>query len=138
LLAVRIAERNRPAHGVAQIDLPFDEIFPRRRSGVLESAMKTFAPELSALMTILRSTGPVISVRRSCRSAGIEATSMICLADGLGRAQKIRQSARINFLLPLARRAKSFRALAEIRWPVAHEPQRLSVRMWESEISTAN
>ena len=35
--------------------------------------MKTFAPELSALMIILRSTGPVISTRRSCRSAGVGA-----------------------------------------------------------------
>ena len=39
-----------------------------------KSAMKTLAPLLSALMIILRSTGPVISVRRSCRSAGIGAT----------------------------------------------------------------
>ena len=36
--------------------------------------MKTFAPELSALIIILRSTGPVISTRRSCRSAGAGAT----------------------------------------------------------------
>ena len=39
-----------------------------------KSAMKTLAPELSALMIILRSTGPVISTRRSIRSAGIGAT----------------------------------------------------------------
>src|SRR5881628_1437539 len=39
-----------------------------------KSAMKTLAPELSALMIILRSTGPVISTRRSARSAGIGAT----------------------------------------------------------------
>ena len=32
--------------------------------------MKTLAPELSALMTIFRSTGPVISTRRSSRSRG--------------------------------------------------------------------
>src|SRR3954462_6148656 len=32
--------------------------------------MKQLAPELSALITILASTGPVISTRRSCRSAG--------------------------------------------------------------------
>ena len=38
------------------------------------SAMKTLAPELSALMTILRSPGPVISTRRSSRSAGASAT----------------------------------------------------------------
>ena len=34
-----------------------------------KSAMKTFAPELSALTIILRSTGPVISTRRSWMSA---------------------------------------------------------------------
>ena len=39
-----------------------------------KSAMNTLAPELSALMTILRSTGPVISVLRSSRSAGAAAT----------------------------------------------------------------
>ncbi len=39
-----------------------------------KSAMKTLAPELSALMIIFRSTGPVISTRRSRRSAGIGAT----------------------------------------------------------------
>ena len=39
-----------------------------------KSAMKTFAPELSALIIIFRSTGPVISTRRSCRSAGAGAT----------------------------------------------------------------
>src|SRR5690348_1989532 len=38
------------------------------------SAMKTFAPELSALIIILRSTGPVISTRRSVRSTGAGAT----------------------------------------------------------------
>src|SRR5580704_16834079 len=39
-----------------------------------KSAMKTFAPEFSALITILRSTGPVISTRLSSRSFGIGAT----------------------------------------------------------------
>ena len=39
-----------------------------------KSAMKTLAPEFSALTIILRSTGPVISTRRSRRSAGILAT----------------------------------------------------------------
>ena len=45
--------------------------------GVFESsksAMKTLAPELSALMIILRSTGPVISTRRSRMSPGSGAT----------------------------------------------------------------
>src|SRR6266496_1426299 len=39
-----------------------------------KSAMKTLAPEFSALMIILRSTGPVISTRRSTRSCGMGAT----------------------------------------------------------------
>src|SRR5213080_2450428 len=39
-----------------------------------KSAMKTLAPELSPLIIILRSTGPVISTRRSRRSGGMGAT----------------------------------------------------------------
>src|SRR5260221_6126828 len=39
-----------------------------------KSAMKTLAPQLRALMIILRSTGPVIPTRRSSRSAGSFAT----------------------------------------------------------------
>ena len=44
--------------------------------------MKTLAPELSALMTILRSTGPVISTRLSWMSSGMGATCAVttCLA----------------------------------------------------------
>ena len=36
-----------------------------------KSAIKALAPELRALMIILRSVGPVISTRRSCKSSGI-------------------------------------------------------------------
>ena len=36
--------------------------------------MNPRAPELSALMTILREVGPVISTRRSCSAAGTGAT----------------------------------------------------------------
>src|ERR1017187_923955 len=39
-----------------------------------KSAMKTLAPEFRALMIILRAVGPVISTRRSRRSAGVGAT----------------------------------------------------------------
>ena len=39
-----------------------------------KSAMKTDAPQFMALMTIFRSTGPVISTRLSCRSFGKGAT----------------------------------------------------------------
>ena len=48
--------------------------------GALESsksAMYTLAPELRALMTILRSTGPVISTRRSWMSSGMGATCRV-------------------------------------------------------------
>ena len=39
-----------------------------------KSAMKTFAPELRALIIIFRSTGPVISTRRSRRALGASGT----------------------------------------------------------------
>src|SRR5215217_4159689 len=42
-----------------------------------KSAMKTLAPELSALIIIFRSTGPVISTRRSFKSAGVGATCQL-------------------------------------------------------------
>src|SRR5829696_648218 len=51
-----------------------------------KSAMNTFAPELSALITIFRSTGPVISTRLSCSSAGTGSTrhwpSRTCSVSG--------------------------------------------------------
>src|ERR1039457_4152225 len=57
-----------------------------------KSAMNTFAPELSALMTILRSTGPVISVRRSRRSAGAGATLHEPSRIGLGGGGEARET----------------------------------------------
>ena len=66
-----------------------------------KSAMKTFAPELSALTIILRSTGPVISTRRSSRSAGIRRDLPIGFPNGAGFGQKIRRLARVEQLLPL-------------------------------------
>ena len=56
-----------------------------------KSAMNIFAPELSALITIFRSTGPVISTRRSCSSAGTGATrqspsrTSSCLGEEVGQ-----------------------------------------------------
>src|SRR5258707_466217 len=48
--------------------------------------METLAPEFSALIIILRSTGPVISTRRSCRSAGsgamVHSLLRICSVSG--------------------------------------------------------
>ena len=58
--------------------------------------MNTFAPELSALMIILRSTGPVISTRRSCRSGGAGATfqSPSRMCGRLG--QEVERAARVE------------------------------------------
>ena len=63
--------------------------------------MNMLAPEFSALMIILRSTGPVISVRRSVRSAGIGATVHARVADMRRFRQKIRTLAGIDAILPL-------------------------------------
>ncbi len=45
-----------------------------------KSAMKTFAPELSALITIFRSTGPVISTRRSAISSISKAARIVSIS----------------------------------------------------------
>ena len=69
--------------------------------------MKTLAPQLSALMTILRSVGPVISTRRSCISAGTGATRQ----DGSSRmaavSGKKSGSAPLSMAACLASRASS-------------------------------
>ena len=60
------------------------------------------APELKALMTILRSpAGPVISTRRSCRSAGTGATRQSSVADRARRLEEVRELARSDPLLAL-------------------------------------
>jgi hypothetical protein len=51
--------------------------------------MKTFAPELRALIIILRSTGPVISTRRSRRSPASGATCHSLSRSPLGAVQKL-------------------------------------------------
>ena len=56
--------------------------------------MNPRAPELSALMTILRSTGPVISTRRSCRSAGARRDLPVALADLARLGQEVERLAR--------------------------------------------
>ena len=62
----------------------FSQVGARESS---KSAMKTFAPELRALITIFRSVGPVISTRRSERSAGLGPTfqSPLRISTVLGR-----------------------------------------------------
>ena len=77
-----------------------------------KSAMKTLAPELSALMIILRSTGPVISTRRSRRSWGSGATvqSLSRISGGLG--QEVGLLAGIEPLLALDPQRQQFLAAA--------------------------
>ena len=77
--------------------------------------MNTFAPELSALMTILRSTGPVISTRRSIRSAGIGATVHSLRADLGGLGKKIGKLAGVDLgLASLAPRQQLLPAGVEL------------------------
>src|SRR5258708_5048687 len=78
--------------GNAQLALcQYEDIVPETRFQVGEnasskSAINTLAPEFNALMIIFRSTGPVISTRRSCRSAGtgaiVHSLVRICSVSG--------------------------------------------------------
>ena len=61
--------------------------------------MKTLAPELSALMTILRSGGPVISTRRSRRSCGIARDAPVRGAQRAGFLREVRQLAGVELAL---------------------------------------
>ena len=63
--------------------------------------MNTLAPLLSALMIILALVGPVISTRRSCRSAGIAADRPLRLADVARLLGKVGQLAGIEPGLPV-------------------------------------
>ena len=54
-----------------------------------KSAMKTLAPELSALIIILRSTGPVISTRRSASGLGRLGHRPVAGADLGGLGQEV-------------------------------------------------
>ncbi len=57
-----------------RLTCPWTTLLQVGESESSKSGMNTSAPELSALIIILRSTGPVISTWRFCRSAGVEAT----------------------------------------------------------------
>src|SRR2546427_270941 len=77
-----------------------------------KSAMKTFAPELRALIIILRSTGPVISTRRSVRSGRIGATvqSRSRISFVSGRKSGSRPASLVGGDVRGARRAAAARA----------------------------
>ena len=78
--------------------------------------MKTFAPELSALIIILRSAGPVISTRRSCRSARRRRDAPVAVADVRGLGQEVGQLAGVEAVLPGAGRVgeQLLAAVAEV------------------------
>ena len=70
------ARRTRGAPGrVAHAACPATTFAQVGDSASSRQHMNTLAPELSALMTILASAGPVISTRRSSRSRGVLATA---------------------------------------------------------------
>ena len=92
-----------------------------------KSAMKTLAPEFRALIIIFGSTGPVISTRRSSRSAGAGATRQSGSARTcVGVRQEVGQLAGVEPSLavsPLAEQALP--ALVEGPMQLRHEGQRL-------------
>ena len=59
--------------------------------------MKTLAPELRALIIIFGSAGPVISTRRSSRSAGAGATVQAECADLPRRDQEVGAGSGVQF-----------------------------------------
>src|ERR1700751_365785 len=60
--------------------------------------MNTLAPEFSALMIILRSTGPVISTRRHRRSAGSGAIVQLLSRTWRGSARKTGRAEKVGAL----------------------------------------
>ena len=67
-----------------------------------KSAMKQLAPELSALITIFGSTGPVISTRRSSSAAGSGGDPPVAVADRGGVGAEVGQPAGVEERLALA------------------------------------
>ncbi|MNV53746.1 hypothetical protein D3C71_1459040 [compost metagenome] len=83
-----------------------------RQAGAVESsksAMNTLAPELSALITIFGSVGPVISTRRSCSASGIGATRQ-------SSSRRCAVSARKSGRPPPSKKACRARRACSRRW----------------------
>ena len=74
--------------------------------------MNTRAPELRALIIIFGSAGPVISTRRSSRSAGAGATVQSASRIVARGGQEVRADARVELGLALVRAAAAGRAAA--------------------------
>ena len=90
-----------------------------------KSAMKTLAPELSALITILRSTGPVISTRRSAISSGNGAIRQSPARTSAVSGEEVRQLARGQPPEPLrAAREQLAAPVAELALEVGQEGRR--------------
>jgi hypothetical protein len=81
--------------------------------------MKTLAPELSALIIILRSVGPVISTRRSFRSAGAGATCQSALRIAAVSGKKAGNFAGVEAFLSFFARSQQFDA-ARVELTVQH------------------
>ena len=88
--------------------------------------MKTLAPELSALIIILGSAGPVISTRRSSKSARCRGNGPVRLADVPGRDEEIEPAAGVEVGLAVVAALMS-RSSRTARTPlqVGEERQRL-------------
>ena len=69
-----------------------------------KSAMKTWAPELRALIIILRSTGPVISTRRSTQGLGCLGTVQSPVRTSAVSAEEVRALAGVEAGLALGPR----------------------------------
>ena len=80
-----------------------------------KSAMKTCAPELSALITIFRSVGPVISTRRSCEVGRRLGDLPVALADVLRLREEVGHLAGEQALLPRGSRGEQLLAPAAER-----------------------
>ena len=100
-------------------------------SGVLassRSASQTFAPELSALIVILRSVGPVISTRRSTRPGRrVGHPPRVVLADVLGLGEEVQRAAggQLGVALPARASSSSRRRRVERAVQRGQERQRL-------------
>ena len=98
------------------------------QSGEFESSksvMYESAPELKALMTILASTGPVISTRRHCSAARHRRDSPVAVADRLRLGEEVGALAGVEPLGPLgAGREQLLAARLEGAVQLGHQGER--------------
>ena len=88
--------------------------------------MNTRAPELRALIIILGSAGPVISTRRSSRSAGAGATVQAASRISLGRHAEVGPRAGVELGLALLAALEEVDAKrTEAAMEVGHERERV-------------